>query len=59
MQKQLRFLMLTLLCAVFSTVWGESKTVTMTSFTAISGSVAGDPNVSYEAQKGAAGTARF
>ena len=57
MQKQLRFLMLTLLCAVFSTVWGESKTVTMTSFSAISGSVAGDPNVSYEAQKGSAGTA--
>ena len=44
--------MLTLLCAVFSTVWGESKTVTMTSFTAISGDVAGDPNVSYEALQG-------
>ncbi len=47
--------MLTLLCAVFSTVWGE--TVTMTSFSSISGAVADDPNVSYEAQKGAAGTA--
>ena len=49
--------MLTLLCAVFSTVWGESKIVTMTSFTAISGDVAGDPNVSYEASQGTAGTA--
>ena len=57
MKKQLRFLMLTLLCAVFSTVWGESKTVTMTSFSSISGAVADDPNVSYEALQGTAGTA--
>jgi len=49
--------MLTLLCAVFSTVWGESKTVTMTSFSSISGAVADDPNVSYEALQGSAGTA--
>ena len=47
--------MLTLLCAVFGTAWGE--TVTMTSFSATSGFVADDTNVSYEAQKGTAATA--
>lgn len=36
---------------------GEGTTVSMTSFSAISGNVAGDTNVSYEAAKGTAGTA--
>lgn len=36
---------------------GEGTTVSMTSFSAISGNVGGDTNVSYEAAKGTAGTA--
>ena len=57
MKKILRFSLLALLMTVFNGAWAEDVTVSMSSFTAISGNVGGDSNISYEAAKGGASTA--
>lgn len=60
MKKQLFYfktwLMLCLLFIGAGSAWADT-TVSMTSFTAVSGKVGGDANVSYEAAKGGAATA--
>jgi len=50
-------LLVMLLVGAVGSAWGETKTVSMTSFTAVSGNVGGDTNISYAAAKGGASTA--
>ena len=57
MKNLLRFSLLALLITVFNSAWADDVTVSMSSFTAISGSVNDDPNISYQAAKGSAATA--
>ena len=56
MIKKLRYLFTLLFLVIASVTWAEDVTVTMTSFTEISGYVADDENISYEAAKGTAST---
>ena len=57
MKNLLRFSLLALLMTVFNSAWADDVTVSMSSFSAISGNVDGDSNISYEAAKGNASTA--
>ena len=57
MKNLLRFSLLALLMTVFNSAWADDVTVSMSSFSAISGNVNDDPNISYAAAKGNAGTA--
>ena len=60
MVKLLRFKLMLLMAMVLmgaSNVWGADITTSMTSFSAISGNVGGDTNISYAAAKGTASTA--
>ena len=58
MRKLLQFTLLTLLATLVSvTAKADDVTIYMVTFSDISGNVAGDPNISYEAAKGSASTA--
>lgn len=60
MYKKILFKTMLLLCALMvgsGSVWATDVTVSMTSFSDISGYVNGDTNISYEAAKGNAATA--